>query len=500
MISLPPASDGKTVNGSNELLNPQQMAACDRATIAVGVAGPVLMRRAAEAVFIAALKMRRGLKPIAVLCGPGNNGGDGYVVARLLLDASIGVNVFSNWAIDQLSGDAYWAASLYPKETKPLSALEPHEHCLVVDALFGAGLARDLAGSLITLIEFINKCDTPVLAVDLPSGIDGHTGAVRGAALFAQTSVTFCRKKPGHLLMPGRARCGRVLVADIGISDRVVAENSGALWENTPQLWRAALPDPSPGAHKYQRGAVAVCAGNPVSTGAARLAALAALKAGAGLSTVFAPEACVGPLSNHLTAVMVSLVTTDQDLMDDLERRKCRVVVIGPGHGMSDALRVRVSALLGTDLALVLDADALSAFADAPSTLLTRLNSRSVPAVLTPHEGEFRRLFPDLIELPDKVGRARLAAERSNSVIVLKGADTVIAEPDGRAAINATGGPQLATAGSGDVLGGMVAARLGSGMPAFEAACAAVYQHGIAGEAMGDKGTAEDLLLYLSDV
>jgi NAD(P)H-hydrate epimerase len=368
---------------------------------------------------------------------------------------------------------------------------------LVIDALFGSGLDRDLEGRARAFVEWINGAGRPVLAVDIPSGIDGDTGQVRGAAVRATRTVTFAARKPGHLLYPGRAHCGPVQVADIGIADRTIAGLAGGTFANWPELWWNGFPQPDPGAHKYGRGHTLVLSGDAAHTGAARLAARGALRAGAGLVTLASPAEALAVNAAQLTAVMLRPCDWPSDLQGILGDARFNAVVLGPALGLGPGTQEFVRVALRSGRPAVLDADALTSFAgDDAMLLFEEIAAQERPVVLTPHEGEFARLFEGqtkVFEAPSKLERARHAATLSRAVLILKGPDTVIAAPDGRAAINENGTPYLATAGSGDALGGIVAGLLAQGMEGFEAACAGVWLHAEAGRRFGPGLIAEDL-------
>jgi NAD(P)H-hydrate epimerase len=299
-------------------------------------------------------------------------------------------------------------------------------------------------------------------------------------------TVTFFRKKPGHLLLPGRVLCGATIVADIGIPPEAASTH---LHENTPALWR--YPWPQAGGHKYSRGHCVVVSGPAHATGAARLAARAGLRVGAGLVSVASPPEAVAVNAAHLTAIMVKPFEGAQGLADLLSDKRFNAVALGPGLGVGAETRALVNAALKSGASVVLDADAITSFKDDPDELFERLHER---CVLTPHDGEFERLFAGLLDKSaSKVEAARAAARQAGCVVLLKGGDTVIAEPSGKAAINANAPPTLATAGAGDVLTGLIAGLLAQNMTAFDAACAGAWLHGDAASRFGPGLIAEDL-------
>jgi NAD(P)H-hydrate epimerase len=470
------------------LLTSEQMAQADRLTMASGIAGTVLMESAGRAVVEAVLK-RWTLRPVLVVCGPGNNGGDGFVAARLLADANWPVRVALLVPRENLRGDSAHHAALWlgPVEALTPAALDGAE--LLIDAIFGAGLSRALEGVAAQTLSEAAARKMTIVAVDVPSGLMGDTGANAGAVPCILT-VTCFRKKPGHLLQPGRHLCGELVVADIGTPASVFEKVRPDSFENDPALWAGELPVLSIDGNKFSRGHALVWGGWP-TTGAARMAARAAARVGAGLTTVAVPEIALSVYAAALTSVMVSPVARPEDLEQLLADRRYSGLLIGPGAGIGPDTRARVLAMLRSGRATVLDADALSSFKADPQSLFGAIQG---PCVLTPHEGEFPRLFEGLIDMNcDKLARARAAAHISGAIIVLKGSDTVIAAPDGRAIINANAPPTLATAGAGDVLSGMVLGLLAQGMEPFPAAAAAVWLHGAAAAHFGPGLLAEDL-------
>ncbi len=455
------------------LLGVAQMGQADALSVAAGIPVAVLMQNAGRAV-AREIEKRWTMRPIAVLCGPGNNGGDGFVAAQALAEAGWPVRVA---ALGHHHGAALWQGAV-----EPLTPAVLEGAALIVDALFGAGLSRPLAGAALDTLAAVT---VPVIAIDVPSGVMGDSGD-GVAAVPAVLTVTFFRKKPGHLLLPGREMCGELVVADIGIPEAVLAEIVPDTFENDPKLWLHAWPRRTASAYKYSAGH-ALISGGARTTGAARMAARAAARIGAGLVTVAVPEIAWPVYAAALSSIMVEAITTEADFTHLLSDVRYNAMLIGPGAGLDAATRQRSEAMLRTGRAVVLDADAITMFRCDPAAMDRAING---PCVLTPHDGEFKRVFDPS---GDKLTRTRRAAKRCGGVVVLKGADTVIAAPDGRAIINSNAPPSLATAGSGDVLSGLVLGLLAQGMQPFLAAAAAVWVHGEAANTFGPGLIAEDL-------
>jgi hydroxyethylthiazole kinase-like uncharacterized protein yjeF len=469
-----------------EIISVAQMRAIDGAAAAAGVATRTLMEEAGAAV-AQTIAERFSPRSAAIVCGPGNNGGDGWCAARLLSALGWPVCVVTLVPRVQLKGDAADAAAAWDGEVYAAEDL-PADSALFVDAMFGAGLTRALDGHAARLAEIMARAPERVVAVDAPSGLDCDTGRVLGeACVRAQLTITFVRKKPAHVLAPGRAYCGEVVVADIGAPEACVAAQGVQLWENHPALWDKAFPWPALDAHKHARGHAMVASGGAGRSGAARLAAGAALRIGAGLATVLSPASAMAENGAHLTAIMLS----EAECADDFARaaEAAQALVIGPGFGVEAAHWTKLSAALNATprAPLVLDADALSLLAGRGLKLTPR-------DVITPHIGEFNRLFPDLLAAsPSRIEAARAASAQLNCVVLLKGPDSVIAAPDGRAIVNTKGSPFLATAGSGDVLAGAIGGLIAQGADSFSAASAAAWVHGRCGEVLGPGLIAEDL-------
>ncbi|AYG61402.1 NAD(P)H-hydrate dehydratase [Rhizobium jaguaris] len=481
------------------LLSPDDMAAVDRAAAASGIDSYGLMEKAGQAVAASALRHFPEALRYVVLCGPGNNGGDGYVAALALQQSGAVMRLFYLGDPKKLKGDAARAFADCPVVGETMARYSPRPGDIVIDAIFGAGLSRSVPDEVAAVIAEITEARLPVIAVDLPSGLDGRSGQVLGTAFRAVRTVTFMTRKPGHLLMPGRDLCGVLEVFDIGIPARIVrAQANGMIAENTPAQWQADLPTAATDTHKYKRGHLVVFSGGATVTGAARMSAMAGLKAGAGLVTIASPEQALAVNAGLLTAIMLRVVDDETALRAWLADQRLSTFVLGPGFGAGEKARQFVLAL--SERHLVLDADGITSFRDDPQRLFDAFADGPTRLVLTPHEGEFARLFPDIAadNTLSKVEKARAAAARAHAAIIYKGADSVIAAPDGRALINANAPSWLATAGSGDVLAGIIGGLMTQGAPAFEAAAAGVWLHGVAGQRAAKGLTAEDLVAHVT--
>jgi hydroxyethylthiazole kinase-like uncharacterized protein yjeF len=482
----------------NEILTVAEMGTADRLAVEHGVPSLTLMEHAGAAV---ADEIARRFEPctVAVLCGPGNNGGDGFVAARHLAERGWDVRLALLGRRDALKGDAAAMAGLWQGGDEPLTPHVFDDANLIIDALFGAGLSRALEGEARDIVLALNHSRIPVVAVDVPSGLHGDLGhAFDDVCVQADLTVTFFRKKPGHVLMPGRMQCGEVIAADIGIPEIVLETIHPRLFQNGPSLWGAEFPWPDPLGHKYARGHCVVVSGPSHATGAARLAARGALRAGAGLTSVASPLDAVDINAASLTAIMVKPFKGAGGLDDLLKDKRINAVVIGPGCGVGRATRELVAAALAHDCASVIDADALTSFAENPGELFRLLHEN---CVLTPHAGEFERIFPGLLKKSaNKIEAARAAAAMAKCTVLLKGADTVIAARDGRAVVNTNAPPTLATAGAGDVLAGFIGGMLAQGLDSHTAAAIAAWLHGEAALAFGPGLIAEDLPEMLPEV
>ncbi len=495
----PPAAPGGPAQSDlpgPELLSVAEMGRADGLTIEAGTPGATLMEAAGGGA-AQLIRARFAPGPVAVLCGPGNNGGDGFVIAHLLDEAGWQVRLGFLGDVAKLPEDAALNARRWREAGGEIAALSPDVlggAGLIVDALFGAGLARPLDGVARATVEAAQASGLPVVAIDMPSGVHGDSGAVLGAAAPAVLTVTFFRKKPGHLLLPGKVLAGEVRVIDIGIPERMLGTIRPQTFENGPQLWADAFPWPGADAHKYSRGHL-VIGGGAEMTGAARLAARAGLRIGAGLVTIATAPHAVADYATYLPAVLTTALDRAGDFAAYLDDPRRRAVLLGPGYGVDKKTYGHVLTALALGKRVCLDADALTVFRGRAGELFAAIAANAESgggAVLTPHEGEFARLFPDLTE-GSKLDRAREAARRSGGVVLIKGPDTVIASPDGRAAINANAPPDLATGGSGDVLAGLTAGLLVQEVPPFESAAIAAWIHGRAAAEFGPGLIADDL-------
>ncbi|HEY4002113.1 MAG TPA: NAD(P)H-hydrate dehydratase [Candidatus Xenobia bacterium] len=496
------------------VLSAEQAAAVDACSIeTIGVPGAVLMETAGRSVSSVLRAWLPHARHVSIACGPGNNGGDGLVVARLLKEAGLTVNVGMLGDPARLSGDAAINAAVARKIDLPLHVWPDEEAfagwCrslpsadVVVDALFGTGLARPIGGIAARAITAINESHRPVLAIDIPSGVHGTTGHLMGTAIKAHRTVTFGTLKLGHMLYPGATHCGRMTVADIGFPHQAVRNARADVYAITPALARHWLPSRSPDAHKGSAGRVVLIGGSARYTGAPALAGEAALRAGAGLSTVAVPRVVWPAVCARVKEVIV-VPLEDADHLTDKSHKAARELLadsrtaaFGPGLGRHPESLKLIASLLSTFTgAAVIDADGLRALPE---------NFQASPggAVITPHAGEMATLLnvPIHAILDEPIRHARKAARSFNVVAVLKGAHTLVADPDGHVFINPSGNSGMATAGMGDVLTGVIAALLAQGATPLHAAVTGVYVHGVAGDlAASDVGRRGLLASDVSD-
>jgi len=471
------------------LLTNEEMAECDRLTIKGGTPGIELMEAAGQG--IAELAHETGEGAIHVLCGPGNNGGDGFVAAKLLKEWGRDVRLFLLGDLKSLKGDAALAAAKWDGPVGAVSPLAVHGADVIVDALFGAGLARPLEGAAADTVDAINGSSAWIIAVDVPSGLNGSTGEVQGPAVTADETITFFRAKLGHMLYPGRALCGDLTVIDIGIPGEVLETIRPQTIVNDPDLWLEHFPWPQESAHKYARGHAIIVSGDELHTGASRLAARAALRVGAGLVTMVGDRDALRIHAAQVTDIMLAEAADAAALSQLLKDERKNAVLIGPAAGVSIETKAKTLAVLEAKRATILDADVFTSFANDPTALLKALHEN---CVLTPHEGEFERIFPGLLKKSGgRLDAARAAAAKCGVVVLLKGPDTIVAAPDGRVAVNVNAPASLATAGSGDVLAGLITGLLAQGVEVFTAASMATWIHGEAASGFGLGLVASDL-------
>jgi ADP-dependent NAD(P)H-hydrate dehydratase / NAD(P)H-hydrate epimerase len=467
------------------IITPQEMRGAEAALLATGVDSFTIMSRAGEAVaeFVHA-HWPDGT--VQILCGAGGNGGDGFVAAARLAKLWRKVEVFAIAPVASLTGDTAKAAAEWNGPVGTLEEALTAPHDLVLDALFGSGLSRPLEGAAAALAERGGR----VISVDVPSGLDGLTGQPTGPCFKAEGTISFSALRPAHVLMPGAALCGAVQIVDIGVPV------SAQLVENSPFVWAGRLPQPGQSTYKHQRGHLKVVSGGPAQTGAARLAARAGLRIGAGLVTLLSPPAAMAVNASHLTAIMLQAASEPRDFAE--AAATATVIIIGPAAGITPNTRAAVEALLKTEARLVIDADALTVFESQPESLFKRLRPGDI---LTPHIGEFQRLFGPLLTTEvNKIEAVRAAARRAGCHVLLKGPDTVIAAVDGSAVVNTHATRWLATAGSGDVLAGFIGGLMAQGVETLTAAAMGAWLHGEAGRRIGAGLIAEDLEMQIPNI
>ncbi len=473
------------------ILSNSEMAQADLITIKDGLTSIQLMKNAGKAVFKNLPIIQQG--KVLILCGPGNNGGDGFVISNLLIKANLQVEIYHPFELKNRSRDCQFYFQKINKSNfiESISDFEQYEY--IVDALFGTGLSRELSEKYIKLFEKINYSNKPIIAVDIPSGINGENSLPQPTALNCTKTITFFCKKKCHLLLPSKKYCGEVILEDIGISKNVFKIMNPKIKKNDPSLWIKNFPFPSTMDHKYSRGLLIINTGPKFQTGAARLAGRSALRVGAGAVRLVCDKESAEVLEPQISVEMLSVISEKNELQSILKDKKISSVLVGPGNGVNDETKARTLLSLALVDHVVIDADAISCFANNPEELFIDTYPHTI---LTPHEGEFKRLFgSNFSENDDKVVRCVEAAKISGSIVLLKGADTVIADPYGNVVINSSEAPYLATAGSGDVLAGIIASLVGRNkMSAFNAACAGAWIHSYLGEYLGAGLIAEDLI------
>lgn len=534
-----------------KVVTSKEMREIDMVTIEeYSISSAVLMERAGLSV---ALKVKELYpnKKILILCGSGNNGGDGLVAARNLHNWGFKVNAFLTADPKKLSSDAlvqYKIARKFGLNIMPLNELLAHHsslithHCLIVDAIFGTGLSRPVAGGLAEIFAFINNSEVPVMSVDMPSGISSDTGSILGEAIRADYTVTFGLPKRGHFLYPGAEYTGRLFVEDIGFSARLLLSDKLNVELINKEHVSQLIPQRSACSHKGDYGHVLLVAGSKGKTGAALMAAKACLRSGAGLLTLAAPESLMDVFQGRVTEEMTlplpdngngMLSSKAADEILNYAFQKVDVIAIGPGIGVSKETEKIITELIRkSTVPMVIDADAINSLAGA---MVNGQGAKDIfqkaksPIILTPHTGEMARLLKQRLDLSvplkpqtgvrgqkseekelrvkieqDRINAAMAFSKEIGAYLVLKGTPTIVAEPDGNAFINTTGNPGMATAGSGDVLTGIIASMLGQKLSAVDASLLGVYIHGLAGDmAARTKGEhsliASDIINFLPD-
>jgi hydroxyethylthiazole kinase-like uncharacterized protein yjeF len=477
-----------------ELLTAEEMRRAERLAIEGGVPTLKLMENAGLGVAEEVVRrFPRGSK-VVVLCGPGNNGGDGFVAARSLRERGYQIRLALLGKVDDISRDAKEMARRWDEAIEPMTPTCIDGAEVLLDAIWGSGLKGPVEGIPAQIIKTATEREIPTVSVDVPTGLDMTHGTTQGPVFKAVATVTFFRRKTGHLLLPGRHYCGDVRTVDIGIPASVLGDVSPQTFLNEPEFWLNYFPRLKPEGHKYDRGHAVVVSGPMESTGAARLAARASLRIGAGLTTVATSKAAFYINAAQLTSIMVAVFDSPPDLADFLhDDPRLNAVLIGPGAGLSPETREHVAAVLASEATVVIDAEGLTSFHEAPHELYGLIKQRPAPTILTPHQGEFEQIFPELSNAESKLVQTRRASELSGAVVVFKGPDTIIAAPDGLAAVTESAPPWLATAGTGDVLAGLINGLAAQGMAALDAAVAGVWVHGELARTFGPGMISEDM-------
>lgn len=484
---------------NTEILSITQMKQAEDASLSGRTSSYTLMQRAGRAV-ADIVRERYEKQPVMVLCGSGNNGGDGFIAASELKRKKWDVTVACKLEAEYLEGDVARAAEEWGDDFETLDKVKLPEDGIIIDAIFGTGLEREITGDAQEVLFALQRSSCSVVAVDFPSGVYADSGDCQPCTPQADLTVTFFRKKMGHILLPGRVACGDIIVSDIGMKDDVLDEIEGEIvHENDPSLgWQEDASTKAFWTHKYHHGHIAVLGGK-VLTGATVLTSLSALRIGAGLVTIAAHPDVVNVYRMASPSLMVEPLQEMARFKDHYAKDDRRnVLLIGPGAGLENegALKKIVFDATASERICVLDADALSVFENDTRTFYKSLHKS---CILTPHEGEFERIFPGL--QGSKVDRALEASRKTGAIIVLKGADTVVASPNGKAVINTTGCGWMATAGTGDVLAGMIAGLVARKvLNLFDATCAAVWMHGKASELAGPGMISEDLSSHIPSV
>jgi len=447
------------------------------------------MQKAGSRVFEFISNNFKNKRPIIVLCGPGNNGGDGFVVARHLMGHGYSVEVYIFDSANNYKGDALTALKEFRGELKKINLFKLQKNALIVDALFGIGLKRNIKGILSKVFRKINQSKNPVISVDIPSGVCSNTGEILGSAIKADFTITFHRKKIGHIIGFGKWFSGRIQVVDIGFVQRKAKTRC---YENSPDLWVKYFPWKKPFSHKYSRGRVIVYGGQKEFTGATILSAQAALRTGTGSVKIVCSKDTLQIYSVKFPSVLKTEINNTFQLKNFLKKEKITSFLIGPGSGSNKKIKEITKLILKKVKYVVLDADALTCFQDDLKTLYSLLDKYKK---ITPHSGEFHKIFPNIKKNLNNIDKALSAVKLIKSNIILKGPNTVIVSYNKRIVINNHTSPELAVIGSGDVLSGLVVSLIGEKkMNPFSAGCAATWLHGDIAKKFEKGLIAEDIV------
>jgi len=447
------------------------------------------MQKAGKSVFNFINSNFKSSKPIIVLCGPGNNGGDGFVIAKYLLNHGFPTKVYIYPVKESYKGDALKALNEFKGEFKKIDFFKLQKNALIVDALFGIGLKRNIKSKLGKIFKLINKSNNPVVSVDIPSGVCSNTGEILGNALRADFTITFHRKKIGHVIGFGKEFCGKLKVTDIGFSQKRLKFKRQ---ENSPDIWKRYFPWKKTSEHKYSRGRVVVYGGQKEFTGATILSAQAALKTGTGSVKILCSKNTLQIYSIKFPSVLKKEINSIYQLEAFLKKEKITSFLIGPGAGSTKKIKEITKLILKKVKYVVLDADALTCFQGDLKSLYSLLNKDKI---ITPHIGEFHKIFPNIKKNLNSVDKALIASRMIRSNIILKGPNTVIVSHNKKIVINDHASPELAVIGSGDVLSGLVVSLIGrKKMDPFLAGCAATWLHGDVAKNYGKGLIAEDII------
>ncbi len=451
------------------------------------------MKKAGKRVFEFINNNFKNKKLIIILCGPGNNGGDGFVIARHLMNQGYPVKVYIYVSKNHYKGNALKALNEFKGELKKIDFFKLQNNALIVDALFGIGLKRNISGILGKIFRKINKSKNPVVSVDIPSGVCSNTGEILGNAIKADFTITFHRKKIGHVIGFGKHFCGKLGVVDIGFNQKKLKSRC---WENSPDLWKKCFPWKKAFGHKYSRGRVIVYGGQKEFTGATILSAQAALRTGTGSVKIVCSKNTLQIYSIKFPSVLKKEINNMYQLEDFLKKEKITSFLIGPGAGSSKNIKEVTKLILKKVKYVVLDADALTCFRGDLKLLYSLLDKNKI---ITPHIGEFHKIFPNIKKNLNNIDKAFIASRLIRSNIILKGPNTVIVSHNKKIVINDHASPELAVIGSGDVLSGLVTSLVGQKkMDPFLSGCAATWLHGDIARYHGKGLIAEDLVEGIS--